>query len=191
MVTVIQEEGGGDYGVDIESEEPTDLAKREDGEGNTEEPTTEIATLSLNSLAGLGTPKTLKLRGVAHDKEVIVLIDSGATHNFISEEIVHQLEIPISNSASYGVVLGIGESVRAAGVCKGVVLTIDEVTIVQNFLPLPLGSADIILGVAWLETLGKIQFDYRLSIMDFQVGDWKVHLKGDRGLVNPKFLLNL
>lgn len=123
------------------------------------------------------------------DTEVIILIDSGATHNFISNEIVQRLEISLSHSASYGVVLGTGDSVRAAGVCKNVVLTMGDITIVQDFLPLPLGSADIILSVAWLETLGKIQFDYRLSVMDFQLGEWQVHLKGDRGLVKSHISL--
>ena len=44
----------------------------------------EIAELSLNSLVGLSTPKTMKIRGMIGQREVIALIDCGATHNFIS-----------------------------------------------------------------------------------------------------------
>jgi hypothetical protein len=40
-------------------------------------------TISCNSLAGINTPQTLKIKGYIKKKKVIVLIDSGSTHNFI------------------------------------------------------------------------------------------------------------
>lgn len=61
----------------------------------------------------------------------------------------------------------------------------------QDFLHLLLGSADIILGVAWLETLRKNKFDYLLSLMDFYVGEWQVQLQGDRNLVKSQVSLKL
>lgn len=69
------------------------------------------------------------------------------------------------------------------------ILTISYLTIIQDFLPLALGSADVILGISWLETLGKIQFDFHLSVMDFRIGDWQVHIQGDRGLVKSQVSL--
>lgn len=48
-------------------------------------PTEEIVTeVSLNSVIGLSNPKTMKLKGLIGDCEVIVMIDPGATHNFVS-----------------------------------------------------------------------------------------------------------
>lgn len=43
--------------------------------------------------------------------------------------------------------------------------------------------------MAWLETLGKIQFDYRLSTMEFKIGDWEIKLQGDRSLVKSQVFL--
>ena len=40
-------------------------------------------TISCNALAGINTPQTLKIEGHIKKKNVIVLIDSGTTHNFI------------------------------------------------------------------------------------------------------------
>lgn len=57
-------------------------------------------------------------------------------------------------------ILGTRGSIRAAIICKGVLLTISDLTIINGFLPLPLGNAYVILGISWLETLGKIQFNY-------------------------------
>lgn len=54
---------------------------------------------------------------------------------------------------------------------------------------MPLGSADVILGVTWLETLGKIQFDYRWSEIEFWLGDWLVHLCSDWSLVKSQISL--
>lgn len=47
--------------------------------------------LSLRSIVGITTPKTMKLKGTLGGRDVIVLIDSGANHNFLSITIVEQL----------------------------------------------------------------------------------------------------
>ena len=43
-----------------------------------------------NSVVGLTSPKTLKFRGEIKGEWVIVMIDPGATHNFISMELVRR-----------------------------------------------------------------------------------------------------
>ena len=48
---------------------------------------TEIANLSLHLLVGLSSPKTIKVKGEIRGREVVVLIDGEATHNFISKEV--------------------------------------------------------------------------------------------------------
>ena len=50
--------------------------------------------------------------------------------------------------------MGTGVVIKGEGICKGVIHTIQNIEIVEDFLPLELGSADIILGMQWLETLG-------------------------------------
>lgn len=67
---------------------------------------TKIATLSLNSLAGFHSPKTIKVCERIQGRDVVVLIDGGTTHNFVSEKVVNQLQLPIRPTEGYGVVLG-------------------------------------------------------------------------------------
>lgn len=67
----------------IEEEGETDC----DDSDNPPSPVEELVTkVSLNSVIGLSNPKTMKLKGLIRDNEVIVMIDPGATHNFISLE---------------------------------------------------------------------------------------------------------
>ena len=126
--------------------------------------------LSLNSVVGLLEPRTMKLKGEIHGKEVVVFIDCGATHNFISKSMVESYQIPWQGTSQYGVVIGSGKQIRGMGVCKGVVLQLQGITIIEDFLPLPLGSTDVILGLKWLATLGEMRDDWRKLTMSFELG---------------------
>ena len=48
-------------------------------------------TISCNALAGINTPQTIKIEGQIKKKKVIVLIDSGSTHNFIHCRVAKEL----------------------------------------------------------------------------------------------------
>ncbi|TYK16425.1 histone-lysine N-methyltransferase ASHR1 isoform X3 [Cucumis melo var. makuwa] len=50
--------------------------------------------------------KTMKVRGKLQNEEVIVLIDCGATHNFIFEKLVKLLQLSTKETPHYGVILG-------------------------------------------------------------------------------------
>lgn len=78
----------------------------------------------------------MKIKGEINHREVIVLIDLGATHNFISLKLVRELSIPITPTIGFGVQIGIGDSVQGRGLCKEVVLNMQNWTKIENFLPL-------------------------------------------------------
>ncbi|KAL0534139.1 hypothetical protein IC582_028420 [Cucumis melo] len=63
--------------------------------------TTACVELSINSVVGLNDPGTMKVRGSLQGKEVVILIDYGATHNFVSEKLVTSLQLPIKEIAHY------------------------------------------------------------------------------------------
>lgn len=52
---------------------------------------TEVMELSLYSFFGWSSPTTTKIKGRIGRTSVVVLIDSGATHNFISPEVVKKV----------------------------------------------------------------------------------------------------
>ncbi|TYJ99689.1 Transposon Ty3-G Gag-Pol polyprotein [Cucumis melo var. makuwa] len=54
----------------------------------------EEAEVEYRALTNLSTKGTMKLKGHVKGKEVIVLIDSGATHNFIHQALVKEKQLP-------------------------------------------------------------------------------------------------
>ena len=96
------------------------------------------------------------MKGEIQGQEVIVMIDSGATNNFISLTKVIHLNVQFSNMERFGVTLGNKEKVWRKGECKNVKVEIQVVQILEDFLILELGSIDLILGFHWLVKLGEI-----------------------------------
>ena len=128
----------------------------------------DAAELSLNFVVGISTPKTMKLRGRVDYQEVVVLIDSGASHNFISTDLVEKLGIPSVGTHSFKVLMGTGLSVKGVGLCQGVKLQLLNIEVEDDVLPLKLGSADVIVGMEWFETLGGMRVNWKSLTMSFE-----------------------
>ena len=142
----------------------------------------ETIGLSLNSVVGLTTPGMMKVKGTINGKEVIILIDCGATHNFIAVKLVEDLQLPLVTINSYRVVMGTGVAVKGKGICWRVVLSMQGLTLVQDFLPLELGSTDVVLGMEWLGSLGRMEVNWKRLTMTFRMGNSLVVFQGETGL---------
>ncbi|VFR00856.1 unnamed protein product [Cuscuta campestris] len=88
--------------------------EEEDDEGHdTEEEIDVTADISsLHSMAGVTTPRSLRLTGRISGQEVGVLIDGGGTHNFVHPHIVEKLGLPIEVVSSFRVYVGNGDSLQ-------------------------------------------------------------------------------
>ncbi|XP_074347660.1 uncharacterized protein LOC141686530 [Apium graveolens] len=149
--------------------------------------------ISLNSVVGITNPKTLKLRGEVLGKDVVVMVDPGATHNFISTNAVKKLGLSVVKTGKFGVSLGNGEMAGGEGECNRVMVHLPTITVVEDFLPLDLGNSDVILGVAWLEKLGTVITNWKTQTLKFMVGGEQVTVQGDpslgRSLISLKAML--
>ncbi|KAL5559612.1 hypothetical protein UlMin_035823 [Ulmus minor] len=135
--------------------------------------------LSLNLLMGFTSSHTIKVWGLLGTRKIIILIDSGVSHSFISSKLVREMDIPCEATTGLGVQVGNGMSFKQEGMCRGLKLSIQECEIVEIFFPFELGSVDVVLGVTWLHTLGEVRADWSRFTMRFrQAGTW-VTLSGD------------
>lgn len=64
--------------------------------------------------------------------------------------------------------MGDGHRVNTQAKCTGLTLQLGEFDIVLDAFVLKLGGVDVILGVEWLKTLGKVVMDWEHMTMEFQ-----------------------
>lgn len=73
-----------DGSEEVFEEEPTETEEEDEVEAV-------VAEVSISSVVGLSSSRTMKLRGELGGETVVVLIDCGASHNFISEKMMAKL----------------------------------------------------------------------------------------------------
>ncbi|XP_068472156.1 uncharacterized protein [Phaseolus vulgaris] len=81
-----------------------------------EEPEAECKIIGV--LGKMGEYNTMKLEAQLADVVVEVLVDSGASHNFISPELTSALGLPVSPTTVKRIKLGDGHRVMSEGTCK-------------------------------------------------------------------------
>ncbi|XP_028222321.1 uncharacterized protein LOC114403496 [Glycine soja] len=150
------------------------------------------AHISLNSLAGHLAPETLRLVGHISGIPVLVLIDSGSTHNFIQEQLVTQLGLPQRPTTPLKVLVGNGQHLQCHTTCDSTTIDIQHHSFTVNLYVLPIAGANVILGVQWLQSLGPILTDYTKLSMQFFHDNRIVELQGDSAthhelLSSPQF----
>ena len=105
------------------------------------------AQISLNSLAGHLASKTLRLVGTITGYSVILLVDSGSTHNFIQQQLVTQLGLPCWKTTPLRVMVGNGQQLECNCFCEAVTIDIQTTPFTVDLYVLPIAGANVVLGV--------------------------------------------
>lgn len=145
----------------------------------------QLRTISLQYFYGVSTPTTTKIKGVIKKQTMVVMLDSGATHNFISPVMAAQLKLRTETEQSLEVPLGTRVSVNGTGVCRDVQIKLQDMSFTTDFIVLELGNIDVILGMQWLRTLGKCQIDWEKHEYVLWYQGRQVTLLGDPSLHFP------
>ncbi|VFQ91770.1 unnamed protein product [Cuscuta campestris] len=125
---------------------------------------------SLNSLAGVTAPRSLRLSGMISTAVVDVLIDGGSTHNFIHPSVVEKSHLPVLDVPAFRVYVGNDASLVCTQKCSNVELLLQGFTFPVDVFVLPIHGPDVVLGVQWLQLLGSVTHDYAHLTMVFS---WK------------------
>lgn len=141
----------------------------------------ECSVMNLDSLLAEkgGIPQTMKLRGVVKGVPILILIDSGATHNFISKKLVTAMGLPVKETKPMRIKLGDGYKAIAQGACKNVELGFGTSKMTVDALLSDLEGIDVVLGMSWLVSLREMWIDWGKQNMKFQLNDHWVELKGE------------
>ena len=88
----------------------------------------------------------------------------------------------MTDTGSFGVVMDTRKVRKSRGICREVILLLPRVQVVEDFLPLDLGSTDVILGMKWLQTLEKMKVNWKLLTIELKINGQVVVLLGDSSL---------
>jgi len=134
--------------------------------------------ISLNALTGFSAPQTLKLFGYTKHRKVIILVDSGSTHNFIHRCIAQETHCYIHVVNNFQIMISNGVSMKCGGHCENVHLQIGDYHLKSHMFAIGMGGCDIVLGAEWLRTLGPILMDFHNLTMQFDQGGHKYKFQG-------------
>jgi hypothetical protein len=123
--------------------------------------------ISLNALTSFSAPQTLKLIGYIKHQKVIILVDSGSTHNFIHRRIAQENHCYIHAVNNFQTMISNGGSMKCGGRCENVCHKIGDYHLKYHMFSIDMGGWDIVLGAEWLRTLGSILLDFKELTMQF------------------------
>jgi len=118
-------------------------------------------------LQELFSPKTLKFQDLIHNFPVIMLIDSGSSHNILQPRIAKHLHLPIQPNPPFKVMVGNGAFITCQGISPSVQISLQTTLFTIPFYLLPIEGVDVVLGIEWLRTLGPIQADFAIPSIAF------------------------
>lgn len=91
--------------------------------------------------------RALKFKAKVKEEEVIVVVDTGATHNFVSQQLINRMGLIIQPMTRYIVTTNTSEKVMRTSCCNELLVEFPMTIVKDNFLILPLVNIDIILGL--------------------------------------------
>ncbi|KAJ7958029.1 Transposon Ty3-I Gag-Pol polyprotein [Quillaja saponaria] len=118
----------------------------------------------------------MKLQGFIKKQPVVMLLDTGSTHNFINystaknlgcKQPMPQMHVSVAN----------GEKVIAHSKCMGLQWQIQGEHFQDEFIVIPLTGCDVVLGIQWFSPKKQVLWDYDKSQIQFQQGERTVLLQ--------------
>eukprot|EP00253_Pinus_taeda_P012319 PITA_12319 len=130
----------------ISSEEAPPLKElEEEEEDNQHDNVPEEPVISLHALVGISSPKTLKIRGFIKHRPMVVLIDSGSTHNFIHQRVTEAVHCFVQEVSNFQVQIVDGGTMKCEGRCENVKLQMGDYQLKTHMFAIHMGGCDIVL----------------------------------------------
>lgn len=134
--------------------------------------------LSLNALAGLDASNTLRLRALAGNQVLIILLDSGSTGSFINSNLISRLSCSVQKTTPVTVKLPNVQFLSCDSIVPDFTWWMQGETFHTPMRVLDIGAYDAILGVDWLKRHGPIKGDWNTKRIKVTNAGKRVWLQG-------------
>ncbi|KAG6397659.1 hypothetical protein SASPL_143829 [Salvia splendens] len=163
-------------------DEESDSPRVEEDPGTDEEAENMVISGDVSRVLVIGPklrPRSIRVTGTIYEAPVSVLIDGGSTHNFIKPAVAEKLSLSLRTISPFRVFVGNGASLRCDYVSLNTPIYLQGTCFDIDLFLLQVEGPDVILGVQWLQDLGKVLLDFRDLTMEFNWKESPVLLKGE------------
>ena len=126
-----------------------------------------IKKVTLASISDVPKCNTFRMKGVLQGHRETVLVDGGASHNFIDIAMFERRHIPTMDFEDVLVEVAGGRTMACDRYIPQMSLTLGRYTLTQDFYVVDIPYTNIIFVVQWLSTLGPITTNYKTMEMSF------------------------
>jgi hypothetical protein len=130
-----------------EEEEAQQVQDNEHDRSVDEQPHEEVKSGAITTLPSVPRFHTFNIHGVVQGNCVIVLIDGGATHNFIDSTLVGGRSIPKIDFEEFDEVVAGGHNMPCTQKIPRLCVALGNYTMIDDFYVVELSYTNIILGV--------------------------------------------
>jgi hypothetical protein len=123
---------------------------------------------TIATLFGVPRYNTLMLKVLIKGQRMTVLVDGGATHNFIDASLVAQRGLRTEDFEEFTVAVANGYTMTCLDMVPDLEVNLGNYTLTNTFYVVDLSDTNAVLGVQWLYSLGEIGFNYQTLTMSFR-----------------------
>lgn len=138
----------------------------------------DFCQLSLNALAGTEKGEAMKFRALVKNKVMLVLVDSGSTHSFISQNFLSTVGLSTQSIPAKQVRLANGDILISDQWVPHMDCWTNGHILHSDMRVLNLGVYDAILGYDWLKAHSPMVCNWEAKRLEFSEGGSSVLLKG-------------
>ncbi|XP_068636086.1 uncharacterized protein [Aristolochia californica] len=141
-----------------------------------ETPEEEEPAISIHAMIGLHSTNNMQVHAGIQNFRLLALVDSGSTHNFLSQTAATHLGLAIQKNSGLSVSVANGEKLTSIGLYSAVQFVIEGHRFAADFLVIPLAGFDLVLAIKWLQQLDPILWDFTSLTMGFTSGQHHITL---------------
>jgi len=141
--------------------------------------TADFCKLSLNALTTVDSSISIKLRSLVKNKVMLILLDSGSSHSFVSKHHFTDIaQLPTIQIPARRVKLANGEWLTTSTMVQNLQWYIQGATLTSDMLVLDMAPYDAILGYDWLKKHSPMNCDWNQKTLEFTLNGKQVRIQG-------------
>jgi hypothetical protein len=133
----------------------------------------------------------MQFTGLIQDIPVRILVDSGSTTSFLSQQIADQIPSLVRQPSSHKIQIANGGIMHCSEIAVDCRWSMASHVFIHSLKLLPLQSYDLILGIDWLEQYSPMKVDWKDKWMQIPFGNTSIVLHGFPEMQNRDLVFQL